>query len=196
MVGLKMVDTIGSGIRKMYAYQRDRLFPLPDYNITSDRVEVTIIGKILDLNYANLLAKNTDLSLIDIELLNRLQLGKPLSDAEIKRLRTRKLIEGKKPNLFIAKDIAQKTGQTVTYSRHKGLQNKVCEELLLVSLKDHRQLSKMEITELLWPALPDMLSDEQKKNKVRNLLSKLRRQKKIVNDTSGSRSVWRLKSKI
>ena len=196
MVGLKMVDTIGSGIRKMYAYQRDRLFPLPDYNITSDRVEVTIIGKILDLNYANLLAKNTDLSLIDIELLNRLQLGKPLSDAEIKRLRTRKLIEGKKPNLFIAKDIAQKTGQTVTYSRHKGLQNKVCEELLLVSLKDHRQLSKMEITELLWPALPDMLSDEQKKNKVRNLLSKLKRQKKIVNDTSGSRSVWRLKSKI
>ena len=48
MVGLKMVDTIGSGIRKMYTYQRNRLFPLPDYEISKDRVTVTIIGKILD----------------------------------------------------------------------------------------------------------------------------------------------------
>jgi len=196
MVGLKMVDTIGSGIRKMYACQRDRLFPLPDYNISSDRVEVTIIGKILDLNYANLLAKNTDLSLIEIELLNRFQLGKPLTDLEMKRLRSRKLVEGKKPNLFIAKDIARKTGQTVIYSRHKGLQNKACEELLLVSLKDHKTLSKTEITELLWPALPDMLNDEQKKNKIRNLLSKLKKQKKIANDTRGNNSIWRLKVKI
>ena len=29
MVGLQMVDTIGSGIRKMFNFQRQRLFPLP-----------------------------------------------------------------------------------------------------------------------------------------------------------------------
>ncbi len=47
MVGLKMVDTIGSGIRKMYNYQRQRLFPLLDCNLANNRVEVTITGKIL-----------------------------------------------------------------------------------------------------------------------------------------------------
>ena len=102
MVGLKMVDTIGSGIRKMYNYQRQRLFPLPDYNLADNRVEVTITGKILDMNYANILAGNADLNLLDIELLNRVQLGKPLSDEEIARLRSKRLIEGRKPKIYIA----------------------------------------------------------------------------------------------
>ena len=121
MVGLKMVDTIGSGIRKMYYYQRQRLFPLPDYDLSNNRVEVTITGKILDMNYANILAQNTDLSLLDIELLNRLQLGKTLSDEEITRLRNKHLIEGRKPKVYIAKHIAQKVGQKIEYSGHKGL---------------------------------------------------------------------------
>lgn len=193
MVGLKMVDTIGSGIRKMYTYQRNRLFPLPDYNISNDRVEVAVIGKIIDLNYANLLAKNTNLSLIDIELLNRLQLGKPLDDNEIKRLRQKKLVEGKKPNIIIAKEIAQKTGQVVSYSKHKGLQDKACEELLLTSLRDHEVLSREDITELLWNTLPDMLSDSQKRNKIRNMLFRLKKQDKIDNITKGNISTWRLK---
>ncbi len=58
----------------MYNYQRLRLFPLPDYNLADNRVEVTITGKILDMNYANILAGNSDLNLLDIELLNRVQL--------------------------------------------------------------------------------------------------------------------------
>lgn len=195
MVGLKMVDTIGSGIRKMYTYQRDRLFPLPVYNISNDRVMVTIIGKILDMDYANILARNTDLPLIDIELLNRLQLKKALTAPEIRRLRSKKLIEGKKPNLIIAKDIAQKTGQSVVYSKHKGLKDRACEELLLESLRDHEVLSRDEITELLWDALPDMLNDAQKNNKIRNILFRMKKQEKIINTTKGNISTWRIKTK-
>lgn len=195
LVGLKMVDTIGSGIRKMYTYQRDRLFPLPVYNISNDRVMVTIIGKILDMDYANILARNTDLPLIDIELLNRLQLKKALTAPEIRRLRSKKLIEGKKPNLIIAKDIAQKTGQSVVYSKHKGLKDRACEELLLESLRDHEVLSRDEITELLWDALPDMLNDAQKNNKIRNILFRMKKQEKIINTTKGNISTWRIKTK-
>lgn len=195
MVGLKMVDTIGSGIRKMYTYQRKRLFPLPDYNISNNRVEVTIIGKILDMNYANLLARNTDLSLIEIELLNRVQLGKTLSDSEIKRLRAHKLIEGRKPNLIIAKEIAQKTGKRIEYSKHKGLNDKACEELLLNALADHDNLSRTEITSLLWNILSDNLSDTQKNNKIKNLLYNLKRKGKITNVTQGPHSEWSLQRK-
>ena len=166
MVGLKMVDTIGSGIRKMYNYQRLRLFPLPDYNLAGNRVEVTITGKILDMNYANILAGNSDLNLLDIELLNRLQLGKPLSDEEIARLRSKRLIEGRKPKVYIAKHIAQKVGQKIEYSEHKGLGNKSCEEFLLTALRDHKSLSRKEIDKLLWRLLPDLLDDKQKRIKL------------------------------
>ena len=34
MVNLNMIDTIGSGIKKMFTIQRDRCFPLPTYNIS------------------------------------------------------------------------------------------------------------------------------------------------------------------
>lgn len=190
MVGLKMVDTIGSGIRKMYYYQRQRLFPLPDYNLADKRVEVTITGKILDMNYANILAGNTDLKLLDIELLNRVQLGKPLSDEEISRLRNKHLIEGRKPKVYIAKHIAQKVGQKIEYSEHKGLGNKSCEEFLLTALHDHKSLSRKEIDKLLWNLLSNLLDDRQKKDKITNLLAKLRRQGKIRNESQGPNSDW------
>lgn len=190
MVGLQMVDTIGSGIRKMYNYQRQRLFPLPDYNLTDNRVEVTITGKILDMNYANILASHTDLSLLDIELLNRVQLGKQLSDNEISRLRAKHLIEGRKPKVYIAKHIAQKVGQKIEYSEHKGLGNKSCEEFLLTALRDHKSLSRKEIDKLLWRLLPDLLDDKQKKDKITNLLTKLRKRGQIKNKSHGPNSDW------
>lgn len=190
MVGLKMVDTIGSGIRKMFNFQRQRLFPLPDYDLTENRVEVTINGKILDMNYANILARNTSLSLLDIELLNRIQLGKPLSDDEIAKLRGKHLIEGRKPKIYIAKHIAQKVGRKIEYSGHKGLGNRRCEEFLLTALSDHKSLSRKEIDELLWPLLPDLLNEKQKKDKITNMLIKLRKLGKITNTTRGPNSNW------
>jgi ATP-dependent DNA helicase RecG len=33
MVALKLIDTVGSGIRRMFIEQRKRFFPLPDYVI-------------------------------------------------------------------------------------------------------------------------------------------------------------------
>ena len=141
MVGLKMVDTIGSGIRKMYNCQRKRLFPMPVYDLSHERVAVTITGKIIDMNYANMLIRNKNLSLMDIELLNRVQMQRSLAKEEIDYLRKNKLIEGRVPNLFISKGVAQTTGQKITYSKHKGLDGKACEELLLTSLRDHKSAS-------------------------------------------------------
>lgn len=113
MVGLKLVDTIGSGIRKMYACQKKRLFPMPIYTIENNRVEVSITGKILDMNYSTLLAKNTNLSLYEIELLNRVQVGTTIRREEVGILRRKHLIEGRFPNVYIAKSIAQTVNKKV-----------------------------------------------------------------------------------
>lgn len=47
-----------------------------------------------------------------------------------------------------------------------------------------------EVDEVLVPTLPDRLTSEQKRRKVRNLLPELRRAGKIVNMGNRSRSWW------
>ena len=76
-------------------------------------------------------------------------------------------------------DIAKVTDQKIEYSKHKGLDDKKCEALLLDSLKDHGSLTKPEIVRLLWDVLPDQLNDKQKDNKLDYLLKRLRKAGKI-----------------
>lgn len=125
-------------------------------------------------------------------LLDKVQKGKPISDEAIKMLRKEKLVEGRKPHLYVSKQIAGVTDQKVEYSKHKGLADKKCEALLLDSLKDHNSLTKQEIVNLLWDVLSDQLDDKQKMNKIDNILRKIREDGKIVNETAGNRSVWSL----
>lgn len=192
MVELKMVDTIGSGIRRMFGYQKKRLFPMPDYDLTDDRVKLTIIGKVLDLKYANQLAMNSALTLAEIEMLNRVQLGKILTNEEVNFLRKRGLIEGRKGSLVVSKILAQNSGMEVDYSKHKGLSDDKCEALLLTALKDHGQLPRSGIVELLWDVLPSVMDEKKKHNKINNLLKKLKREGKIDNNSHGNVSCWYL----
>ena len=107
-------------------------------------------------------------------------------------LRKRKLIEGRLPHIYVAKNIAQVTGQKVEYSKHKGLAEKKCEALLLDSLKDHGTLTKQEIVRLLWDVMPDQLTDKQKMKKIEYLLKRLRTSGDIKNETKGNGSVYSL----
>lgn len=192
MVNLKMVDTIGSGIRKMFFYQRQRLFPLPDYNFDDNKVQVTIIGKILNIGYASILAQNTTLSLSEIEILNRVQLNKTITDQELNYLRKKKLIEGRKPNIFLSKSVAQKIDQKIEYSNNKGFDDSYYCDLIIKALSEHKVLTKQEITKLLIKKLPDILTIKQKHSKIQNLLTKLRKCGKIVNESRGIHSNWHL----
>ena len=65
----------------------------------------------LALEYARLLASNKDLSLEEIIMLDKVQKKKPLNVFEENSLKSKKLIEGRKPNFFISIKVAQKTGQ-------------------------------------------------------------------------------------
>jgi hypothetical protein len=59
----------------------------------------TLTGKVLDMEYARVLARNPELSLDEIILLDKVQKRKSLTDDELKQLRTKGLIEGKKPTV-------------------------------------------------------------------------------------------------
>ena len=75
MVNFNMIDTVGRGIKKIFAEQRKRFFPMPDYDIdnASRTVGVTIYGKMLDEKYSSLLKSNTDLSLMECIWLDDIQ---------------------------------------------------------------------------------------------------------------------------
>ena len=193
MVNIKMIDTQGYGIHKMFQSQKDRFLPMPDYDLsTSNEVILNLPGTIIDENYSLMLMENQDLTLTDAVLLDQVQKGHRISANAVAMLRKRKLIEGRLPHIFVSKNVAQATDQKVEYSKHKGLADKKCEALLLESLKDHGSLTKKEIVRLLWDILPDQLDDKQKNTKIYNILRKLRESGKVINRTIGNKSLWSL----
>lgn len=165
MVNLNMIDTIGSGIKKMFMIQRDKFFPLPEYDLTDNKVEVTIYGKIIDPAYAQKLALSPDLSLEDIILLDKVQKGKLLNDYEVRYLKNRQLIEGRKPNYHIAKHIAKQTDEMATYIKNKGFDNQYYKDIILQCLEDFGEVKRAVFDEILFEKLPDVLSEQQKKPK-------------------------------
>lgn len=180
MVNLNMIDTIGSGIRKMFVIQKRRFFPLPEYVLDNSRVQVTITGRVLDISYARKLAELPNLSLEDIILLDRVQKRKALSTEQAKHLRQLGLIEGRKPNFHISARVAQKSDEKAQYIRNKRLDDQHYKHLIVEYIEQFGSARRSDINDLLLDKLPDVLDEEQKSNKVKNLLQSLRNQKVIA----------------
>lgn len=60
MVNLNMIDTIGSGIKRMFLNQRERFFPMPDYDLSelnrvrlNYSIELVVLTTYLDLKKEN-----------------------------------------------------------------------------------------------------------------------------------------------
>jgi ATP-dependent DNA helicase RecG len=192
MFNLKMVDTAGGGIKKMFNYQRSRFFPMPDYDYSGGKVKVTVTGKVIDMDYARLLAQDDSLTLEEIILLDKVQKNKLLNEVEIEHLRRKKLVEGRKPHVQISKNVAQLTGQKANYSKFKALDNQYYRDLILQAISDHGSLDRNDINNLLWEKLPDSMNEVQKTIKINNLISELRRKEKITNQGSDAKPDWRL----
>jgi len=193
MFNMKMVDTAGGGIYKMFLFQKQRFFPLPEYELRPDRVQVTITGKILDMDFARVLAENPDLSLLDIILLDKLQKGKKLNEGEAKHLRSKQLIEGKKPNYFISASAVNpltNAKMKAQYIHQRGFDDDHYKKMILDFINKFGSASRKEIDELILPKLPDVLDEEKKKNKVNNLISSLRIAARIKNTGSAAKPCW------
>ena len=190
MFNLKMVDTAGGGIKKIFRYQIERFFPMPEYDLTGNKVKVAITGKVLNIEYARLLARNRDLTIEEIIMLDKVQKKNPLTTFEEKYLKSKKLIEGRKPNFYIGIKIAQKTGQKAKYSKNRALDKEYYRDLILKSIREHGSLTRSDIDELLWKKLPDWMNDKQRKIKINNLLSELRKTNRIRNDGTLKDPIW------
>lgn len=186
MVNLNMIDTQGGGIKRMFIKQRERFFPMPDYDLSQpERVMVTLRGRILDERYTRMLMTRSGLDLATIILLDKVQKGARIAAEDGKRLRAAKLVEGRYPNLIVSSVVAAATGQKAQHIRNRGFDSRYYRDLVVALVREHQPVSREDIDRLLLDKLPEALTQAQKLNRVHNLLRQLAEAGRIVN--SGSR---------
>jgi ATP-dependent DNA helicase RecG len=84
MVNVNMIDTMGYGIQRRFAEQRNRFHPLPDFSFSQpERVVVTIHGRVIDPNYTALLMEQRELPLRTVILLDRIQKRQPIPKDDV-----------------------------------------------------------------------------------------------------------------
>ncbi len=191
MVNLNMIDTIGSGIKRMFKLQKEKYFPMPSYEIYEEKVSVTIYGKVLDINYARTLAHHKNLTLLEIILLDQIQKGKIISKASAKKLKNKLLIEGRYPNLYISEQIAETTGNMVQYIKNRGFHNTHYKKMIVEYLKKEIYATRRDMDDLLVSMLPNILTEKQKKKRVGNLLVDMsKKDKTIINKGTNKNPKW------
>ena len=196
MVNLYMIDTNSMGIPMMYQIQRDKCFPLPTYDLnTTNRVKVTVYGKILDKNYTQLLRSDVELNMRTVFLLDQVQKQETISKENFKELKKQGLVEGRYPNIFVSFKVADIVGQKAVYVRNKGLDDDICKQLIVKALGSMGEASKKDLMEVLEKALPEVLSEEQKLKKVSNLLQALKKDDVIEVSGVNRYSKWYVKNK-
>lgn len=183
MRNVKMVETEGGGIRKLFVEQKKRFFPMPHYELGDNYVICEIEGKVLNENFARILVNNTNLTLSEIILLDKVQKLQPIADDALKLLRSKGFIEGRKPNIYLSAKIAKASkhiGLKTSYIKNRSFNDDYYRKLIIEYIKKFGSASRAEINQLLLDKLPESLQNQQRVDKVTNLLSSMRRSGKIT----------------
>lgn len=62
---MKQHWNVDTGIKRVFNMQRNRYFPMLDYELSEERrVKVTLYGKVIDTNYSRLLSNNPSIFLM------------------------------------------------------------------------------------------------------------------------------------
>ena len=188
MRNVRMVETEGGGIRKLYLQQKKRFFPMPEYDTTEGKVVCKIQGNVLDENFAKILVNNHELTLSEIILLDKVQKHLPISDDTLALFRKKGYVEGRKPNIYLSAKIAsnsRQVGLKTTYVKNKSFDDEYFMDMILKYIKKFKSASRKDIDSLIIDKLSDILNEKQKKSKVGNLLTKMRKLGKIRVGNSG-----------
>ncbi|MFZ2217927.1 MAG: ATP-binding protein [Rhodoferax sp.] len=202
MVELDLMETLNSGVPKMFRLQRERFFPMPDFDFGSapDSVSVRIYGKTLDEKYVHALMATTELSLEDAILLDHVQKNQPLMPEQVKRLRAKNLVAGRGAKIFISAQVADATNSQNQYVLNKAFDDDYYKRMLINRLQ-LGPTSGVELRQLVIDKLPAVLNAQEKETKVKNLRTALRLRGldgvfiEVVptGPSRGPSAVWRIK---
>lgn len=194
MVQLRMIDTMGFGIREiMFRGQANRYLPMPDYDSTGPaHVIMRLQGRFLDENYSRTLLTHGDLPWPELLALDTIQKGLDAEEEIVASLRRQKLVEGRRPRLHVASHVAAATETEAEYLHHKAFDDAYYCDLIVEYLNKFDSAKRAKFNRLLEGKLSDLLSPIQKRHKINNLLKRLQREGKIKADGYGKAAVWML----
>jgi ATP-dependent DNA helicase RecG len=136
---------------------------MPDYDISDKNgTRVTILGEIINDNYAHQLKTRPELTLEDVIALDKVQKKQEITDDGLNRLRELKLIAGWMPNIQI---IAENRPQKIPYSEYK--------KVILNYIEEKGSATRDEIEGLIMPTLSFDEPIEKRQKKISNILLKL-----------------------
>ncbi|MBS3915223.1 MAG: putative DNA binding domain-containing protein [Bacteroidetes bacterium] len=194
MFNLGMIDTLGYGIHTMVMAQRNRFFPLPDYILSeSQKVVLQIYGHSIDENYSKLLIERKDLPLTKVVLLDRVQKKLPITDEVAAMLKKDNLIAGRKPNFYVDASVAAVTDDKATYIKNRAFKDEHYKKMIEALIEEFGSATRKELDDLVMENLSAVLSEKQKKVKVNNLISTLRKEGRIENVGSDTKPKWVIK---
>ena len=187
-----MIDTQTMGIRRVFKIQQERYFPLPDYDLSvPGQVGVVVYGKILDENYSRVLFDNPDFDLTTVYLIDLVQKHKQISKEAVQYLRKIGVVEGKLPNIYISASVAKVIDEKAQYIKNKGFDDEYYKDMIIDFIKKFGKANKNDIRNLLLDKLSNILTQEQKENKIKNILSSLKNSGTIVRDSNNNqKSNW------
>lgn len=176
MAGLGAVPASGSGIRTMYLAQASRRFPMPDFDISDDRVSVLFHG-IRAGAYARVLDLRDDIDLRTMMDLDRLAKLRFVPERRIRSLVRRGLVEV----LDGVPCIASGAGQDVLSAFVTGTE----EEVVLDLIDRNGSVTRADVSDILAARDRKELTPEQVRVKATNLLQSMRR-RGLVEKADGS----------
>ena len=156
--------------------------PDPVWNLT----------RFMDENYSRALLAHADMPWPEVLALDTVQKGGLPDDDLVQDLRHRGLIEGRKPKLHVAADIAAATETEAEYLHHRAFDDAYYCDLILEYLQKFDTARRPKFNRLLEGKLSDLLTPVQKRAKIKNLLQRLHREGKITVEGYGKAGVWRL----
>ena len=189
MVNFNMIDTVGRGIKKIYTEQRNRFFPMPDYEIDNEHrsVGVTIYGKMIDEKYTDLLKRDTSLTLKECVWLDAVQKHYPITKVAARHLHEKGLLEGRPPHYTISLSVAKMTRQVGHYTKVNGLARNSIKKLTLQLAFNAGEMGFMrkDAFETLRHVYPSDISSDEILRKIGRLLVSMAKEGLIKKDENG-----------
>ncbi len=108
--------------------------------------------------------------------------------------KSKRLVEGRRPNLFVSAEVAAATETKAEYRRKRAFDKQHFKRMVEDYLRRFSVATRGEIDKLLVEKLSEALTDEQKRHFVTNLLREMRREEKIrlVKEKRGKGAEWEL----
>ncbi|WP_428653218.1 ATP-binding protein [Runella sp.] len=114
------------------------------------------------------------------------------SDQDAKELKALGLIEGRKPNYLLTSSIASLVKKETRYIQNRGFDKIYYQDLIIQYLRKFGTITREKTEELLLPKLPDILSPQQKLNKIKNLLLEMKGKDILVREGAKKTTKWSL----